>query len=585
MMRNILSFILVVFSILVYCQSNIETHIIDKIILLSNEEKVNQANGIIQKINQHLKNNQSITPSKKAECYETLNIIYYYKGNYTQSTNTILKAIKIYENQKNYSKLADVYGNYGYQIKRRDMHKAEFYMNKALKIINEKKLKNKVAIIDNYGVLKEMQNQLDSASFFYNIALSYKKTINDSIGLPYSLNKVGKIHQLKKQFNLAESFFIEGLNIRLKLKDTLSIAESYGFLGHLYFDEKKYEKAKLNLIKSSDLADSKKYFDLVQKNYLLLSQIFENQDLYTEALFYYKAHTQIKEKIFNIESESKILTLEVEYETEKKEKEILTQRAKLAEKNVIIILFVCFVLFLFTIGFFYLKQAKMKAQNLEQIRLLKEVNDKIEFQNQLNEQKVRISRDLHDNIGAKLSFISSSIQNLKYIFPNISEEEKVRIDHISQFSKQTITELRDTIWAMNNDNLTLESIKTRLANFISEANQLSILLEINLYANDDLPFSHLFNAEAGINLYRIIQEAINNAFKHANCSKINVFIKKIKQDLIIEIIDNGQGFDLEKVDQGNGLINIRKRIKILNGIVKFESTTKGTVVTISIPLN
>lgn len=558
---------------------------LDSINLLSYEEKVKNAQLILiffkDKINQPFLKKD---PLRLGKSYETLNIIYYYNGNYELAIETILNAIKIYEKEKNYNKLVDTYASYGYQIKRRNMKKAEYYMNKALKIIQQKNIKNRGDVLDNYGVLKEMQNQLDSASVFYNQALKIKETLNDSVGLPYSLNKVGKIYQLKKQYNQAEDFFNRGLQIRLKLKDTLTISESYGFLGELNIDQKKYEQAKLNLFKSIELAKTKNYKFLIQKNFLKLSELFENTDQITEALFYFKEHIRIKDEIFTQESESKMLTLEVEYETEKKEKQILNQRVKLVEKNMLILLVTFLLILSVIVSYFYIKNQKIKVKNLEQIRQLKEINDKIELQNQLNQQKIRISKDLHDNIGSKLSFIASSIQNLKYLFPSISENEKQKIDQISQFSKQTINELRDTIWAMNCENISLEDIKIRLTNYIVEANQLNNNNVIKLNVSPNLPLAYQFNSEEGINIYRIIQEGINNAFKHANASNINVYINSENKILEISISDDGQGFDIEKVERSNGLKNIENRAKILNGFVTFESETSGTVVRLSLPL-
>ena len=76
---------------------------------------------------------------------------------------------------------------------------------------------------------------------------------------------------------------------------------------------------------------------------------------------------------------------------------------------------------------------------------------KIETQNKLQEQRLRISRDLHDNIGAQLTFIISSIDNLKFGFTDISEKLGSKLSNISSFTQQTIYELRDTIWAMNKE--------------------------------------------------------------------------------------------------------------------------------------
>lgn len=584
MQKKIILFLCVCCQIFTFGQAE-DFKKLDSINALTIENKVSQGNYNLEYIK-----NKINTPAVKsdqtryAKSLETLNVIYYYQGEYDLCIETILKAIRIYEKQKNVDKLIDTYGLYGYQIKRRDMKKGEKYMNKALKLIEKNKIKNKAYVIENYGVLKEMQKQYDSALYFYNQAFEQKKLNNDLMGMSYVLNKLGTANQFKKDYKKAETYFIKALNIRKQLNDTLGIAESYGFLGELFQTEKKLEKAKLNFLKSTNLAKQKDYLFLQQKNYLFLSEIFESSDSISQALHFYKKHVFLKDSLLNKASQDKILTLEVEYETEKKENEILMQKTKIAEKNLIIFATLFSLILAIILGYFYYNNQKIKAKNLEQDKLLQEAHAKIEIQNKLYDQRMRISQDLHDNIGARLSFIASSIQNLKYLKPQIDENENEKIELISKFAKQTINELRDTIWAMNKENLSLEDIKLRLTNFISEANQSTDEKTFMLKSDEYLPLNYSFNAEQGINLYRIIQEAFNNSFKHSTGNEININMKKSNQDLIVEVQDNGQGFDLEKVEKGNGLINMKKRIKLLNGLITFENTKDGTIVKLSIPM-
>ena len=92
--------------------------------------------------------------------------------------------------------------------------------------------------------------------------------------------------------------------------------------------------------------------------------------------------------------------------------------------------------------------------------------EQIELQNKLHEQRLAISRDLHDNIGAQLTFIISSVDSLKYAFADGNPKLEDKLNNISSFTKETIYELRDTIWAMNKEEITIEDLKTRISNFI-----------------------------------------------------------------------------------------------------------------------
>src|SRR5690606_7568364 len=135
--------------------------------------------------------------------------------------------------------------------------------------------------------------------------------------------------------------------------------------------------------------------------------------------------------------------------------------------------------------------------------------------NSLQEQRLTISRDLHDNIGAQLTFIISSIENLQYGFKITNEKLTNKLTNISSFTKETIYELRDTIWAMNKDKISLEDLQIRTTNFIEKAAIASEGMELKFDVDPELNKDTTFTSVQGMNIYRIIQEAINNALKYA----------------------------------------------------------------------
>ena len=102
-----------------------------------------------------------------------------------------------------------------------------------------------------------------------------------------------------------------------------------------------------------------------------------------------------------------------------------------------------------------------------------------ENQNKLHEQRLAISRDLHDNIGAQLTFIISSVENLKFGFPNIDNKIKNQLTKVGDFTRETIIELRDTIWAMNSNEFAIQDLKIRLTNFIEKAKVAPIFLRVD----------------------------------------------------------------------------------------------------------
>lgn len=126
-------------------------------------------------------------------------------------------------------------------------------------------------------------------------------------------------------------------------------------------------------------------------------------------------------------------------------------------------------------------------------------------------------------------------------------------------------------------------MKNRIENFIYNAKNLGQSLAFNFEIDEQL-YSYTFSSTQGMNIYRIIQEACNNVIKYANASQINIKILKTKQHIEISIEDNGIGFDTSKDYNGNGLLNMKKRIQSINGSIKISSTPGKTQILCTFPI-
>ena len=285
--------------------------------------------------------------------------------------------------------------------------------------------------------------------------------------------------------------------------------------------------------------------------------------------------------MFKIEKEKEIGELYVKYETEKKEKllaeaqaSLLLKESKIRERNSYLLATISLAFLLALIGFFVYKQQRLRNKQILKEQALQQALNRIENQNNLQEQRLAISKDLHDNIGAQLTFIISSLDNLKYFEFN-KEKLYTKFDSISLFTRSTITDLRDTIWAMNKETITFEDLKTRITNFIEAAKTSlrGIAFEFNYPEKMD---EMALNSLKGIDVYRIIQEAVNNAVKHAKPTEIRVDFECFENQIRVVIQDNGQGFDVKTIEAGNGLLSMQKRAKAIGGVLKIESMAQGT---------
>ena len=132
------------------------------------------------------------------------------------------------------------------------------------------------------------------------------------------------------------------------------------------------------------------------------------------------------------------------------------------------------------------------------------------------------------------------------------------------------------------DNLGLsETLKDMVSNYQSQQIAIKIDLQVGKKLDD---LGEIVN----INIYRIVQEAMNNCFKHAEAKNIKIILNHIKKDLKLSISDDGVGFDTKLLTKTKqfGLIGMQERVKALNGIFSIKSIKKkGTTINISIPLD
>ncbi|WP_442787583.1 tetratricopeptide repeat-containing sensor histidine kinase [Flavobacterium suncheonense] len=514
------------------------------------------------------------------ESYANLGLLYYYQGKYDQNTFYTLKAIRIFEQQKDFPSLVKTYGEYGYQLKRRNMALASAYMNKAIKLgkihLKEAELN---AIYDNYGVLKEMQTDLDSALYFYEKALRFKRLSKDEIAIPYSLNKIAMVKIMQKKFPEAKALLDKAYAMRVKRGDKVGIAENLNFYGHFFKsigDTKKAIDYFNNALAASKAHD---YKNLTQENYQVLSELYESNKNFEKALESFKNHIRYKDSIQSFEIRSRQAELDIEYETEKKEKEILVQKATLAEKNLWLLAVGALLVISILLGYLFYNRQKMRNKQIIRENELKEALQRIEIQNKLQEQRLAISRDLHDNIGAQLTFIISSLDNLKYGFSIEDEKLKNKLSGICSFTRGTITELRDTIWAMNKDEISISDLRTRIVNFIESAKSASHNIHFDFYLDSHIPDTLTLSSLKGINVYRVIQESVNNSLKHAQASVITVKIQQEEDKFVVLISDNGKGFNPASDSLGNGMHNMKKRLSEVGGQVVIQSEIgSGTTV-------
>lgn len=525
----------------------------------------------------------------EADIYNKLALVNAFLGNFGKRLSYNVKAINIYEKIGNKSKAGSTYSDLGFSMYRRDLVKAKEYMQKGIILLED--VKDEVALnatYDNYGIVLEVSGNTDSAIFFYNKALNLKINQKDSIGIPFALGHLSGAYLSLKEYKKAKQYLDESYAIRKKRNDTYGIAECLVLYADLFFAQENYNEAIRWFADCYQMAITNKYIHMAQYASEHLSTCYEKINNMSEAIKYLKITQSLKDSMLNETTNKAIAELEIQFDSEKKEKQIVEQKVKITEQelknkartNSLIVVSAILLLVLVS-GYFIYHQQKLKQQRLIEENRLKDELARIKLQNELHEERLRISRDLHDNIGSQLTFIISSVDNMKYLFKTTDEKLNNKLLDISSFTRTTITQLRDTIWALNKEQISFDDLASRLQKYIETAKlaqeQISFEFENLLKSN------FLLNTIQGVNCHRIVQEAINNSIKYSAATKVKLSISETNNNIIIQITDDGIGFEINKISLGNGLQNMKNRADKVKAAIKFDSAPEnGTTITLTL---
>jgi two-component system sensor histidine kinase DesK len=209
-------------------------------------------------------------------------------------------------------------------------------------------------------------------------------------------------------------------------------------------------------------------------------------------------------------------------------------------------------------------------------RKLRKILQETEKERQLEQERQRISREMHDDIGAGLTQIVMMSESAKR---NQSGQE---LDDISKTSRQLVSAMSEIIWSLDAGNKTLEQLNAYLREKLyKQLEYTDMAYSIQLAETSN---SITLSNQQKRNIILITREAVNNAIKYSQATTINISSKVAGNNLLFTIEDNGVGFDASSILQGNGLKNMQHRVAELNGTFQIKSSEKGTACHYSIPL-
>jgi signal transduction histidine kinase len=530
---------------------------------------------------------------KASIIYNNLGNDEYSQGNFSNAISYYIQSIQLSEKTNDIEVLPFSYNNLGniYTNDLKDLNKAVEYYSKSLDL--EKKAGNKEGIateLKNIGNVYTSQLKFADAEKSLKEALYIFKTSNNSEGIAGALENIGALYSKKGDYNKAIATFLECIELRKENKDEINLANVYNSLGALYYDQKKaYQIALEYYMKGLEFARLKKDKSLTSRIYLGIHEAYAKLGQYDKAYAYLQDYSKLKDTLLNATISKQIIDIQEKYEKNKMQQQVALQTMEIKHKSLQrngILAFLILAMLIFSSVMYiifqkrknekllYERNAKIKDREIKNLVQDSEIRSMISMTEGQENERQRISRELHDRVGSLLSLVKL----------NLSEEKD------NPVIKENLTLLDNTYQEVRNISHNLNS---GLLNHFGLKAALSDLQK-TIESHNSIRFNVLFHEEKLILpketeevVFRVLQELITNTLKHAEAKYLDIQVNAVENcELSITVEDDGKGFDpLSKNLEGIGLKNIRYRLATIDGSMEINSTPgKGACFLLNIPL-
>lgn len=502
---------------------------------------------------------------------------------YTGSEVTTFQAISVFEPLNKYKYLYRAYNNLGFIYEELEEYEKSFlYYKTAEEFIDKADMEYLYpSLWNNIGLMLKNSGRFERAAFYFDQALNYIPDLQNSNEELYAMILDNQAHNQLKQGDTISVLprFNIALAIREKEKIRTGIIVSNLHLAEYYLFKEDSLSAFQHALTAKELAGkSQDYRDLL-KSLMVLSKIDQKN-----ALEYTQQYIQINDNLQKKERETRNKFARIRYETAgyiaKSEK--LSDRIKLIaaiSAGTLSTLGLLFVLFR--------QRSRNKELKLVQQKQMadREVYDMVmnlqqKFEEGREKEKNRIARELHDGILSKLFGVRINLDIL-----NQKEDENTKEKRFSYIEeiKDIALEIRTLSHELSGTPPIAVNYESVLEEHIAQQNHSKTEFELDIGPKVDF---NTIEADVKINLFRVIQECIQNIHKHAEATKAKISLKQTKKHLEVVIEDNGKGFDPKKTNTGIGMKNIRERAKEMGAKLTIDSGGAGskTKITLLIPI-
>jgi two-component system, NarL family, sensor kinase len=418
---------------------------------------------------------------------------------------------------------------------------AEKMLKRALRLIEGLQLNStESAIHSSMGTLQYKRGRLDEAIFYLNKSIGFERTVD------------------------RKGSFVENM---------LLLAEVYIAAGQ-------FEKAKASLKEAQSVSPSQKNPLSLRHAFLLMSRLDSAQGDYRSALANYKQSVLYKDTLLSVEKAKAIEEVNKKFEAQQKEEVIKEQQFIIQQQQTKQTFFIIIVVIVAAAGIIidlFIRRRRSAQLSAEAEQQRKQKLLAIVIAQEQMQQK--IARDLHDSLVQILGAAKINVESARAL--NNPDEVAAKLQETAKVIDQACQDVR----SISHQLLPYSLQKHGLVIALQELFEKHPKKGAEVYEFKHSGIIERFKNTIEINVYRIVQELMNNIAKHANANKILIQLSRQADNLLLWVSDDGTGFNPDNIKPGAGLMNIESRLQVVHGTMRIESKAgEGTTTIINIPL-
>ncbi len=530
--------------------------------ILADEESPEEAIALFAAI---LRESRQLNdPINSIECLNALGILYEMQRQYEKSLQLYFDALRIAEASNNEHYEAIILNNLGLLcVESGDIDEAVKDFARALPLA-EKTSNPRLAsnIYNNLGTVYLSQGNFEEAVAHFTRNLDYAKRIGQPREMGAAYVNMASAYTLAGEPKQALAYYDSAIHVFDSKGLVFGLSDALAGKAEILIREGRTGQAEALLERVQLVAERQNDSEMLLLHQRLHSELFEKQGRYHDALQAHRTFDRMRDSLSEASSREAIIGLRKNIQTEKEKNEltralnrelILKQEAELNRIHQGILLVSIIAIILATGVFLYIRYiGRMRKQ---QEFFSRQLIDRTE------EERSRIARDLHDDLGQALLVTKAKIERSpqsEVLTQNLVEEMGLLIEKTRNLSRQLYPSYLEKIGFIRSVARMLEQLQ--------ESSFIECSYEIDKDA-DALPISFQTH------LFRITQECVNNTLRHAGATALKVSLEKTGQDFTFTYLDNGRGLSkASSTTRGMGFLSIRERAKMLGGDLSIQDS-------------